>query len=87
MNGLLTARMVAAMLDVSPETVLRWTRRGELPAIRLPGGAVRFCEHEIEGWLASRATMADTGPHSKAAPGGAVTPTEGLTTGDVTSHG
>ena len=29
--------------------VLRWTRRGELPAIRLPGGAIRFREDERRG--------------------------------------
>ena len=34
---LLTARTVADMLDVCAETVLRWIRNGEMPAIRLPG--------------------------------------------------
>lgn len=54
---LLTAREVAAFLDVSTETVLRWTRRGDLPAaIRLPGGAIRFREDDLEGWLEERAT-------------------------------
>ena len=53
---LLTTRVVAERLDVSPETVLRWTRRGELPAIRLPGGAIRFREDELEAWLQERAT-------------------------------
>jgi excisionase family DNA binding protein len=53
---LFTARVVADMLGVSAETVLRWTRRGELPAIRLPGGAIRFREDEIDGWLEKRAT-------------------------------
>ena len=56
MSRLLTARVVADRLGVSPETVLRWTRRGELPAIKLPGGAVRFREAEIEEWLQERAT-------------------------------
>jgi excisionase family DNA binding protein len=53
---LLTARAVADLLGVSSETVLRWTRRGELPGIRLPGGAIRFREEEIDGWLEQRAT-------------------------------
>jgi excisionase family DNA binding protein len=53
---LLTARAVADMLAVSTETVLRWTRRGELPAIRLPGGAIRYREPELAEWLAERAT-------------------------------
>jgi excisionase family DNA binding protein len=53
---LLTARQVAELLGVSPETVLRWTRRGALPAIKLPGGALRFREDELDGWLEERAT-------------------------------
>ena len=53
---LLTAREVADLLGVSAETVLRWTRRGELPAIRLPGGAIRFRQDELDGWLEQRAT-------------------------------
>jgi excisionase family DNA binding protein len=61
---LLTARELAEMLAVSPETILRWYRRGELPAIRLPGGAIRFRESEIErrleGWATNRPPA--TGP-------------------------
>jgi excisionase family DNA binding protein len=59
---LLTARTVADMLGVSAETVLRWTRRGELPAIRLPGGAIRFREDELGRWLNVRATVPATPP-------------------------
>jgi excisionase family DNA binding protein len=51
---LLTARQVADTLGVSAETVLRWTRRGELPAIRLPGGAIRYREDAIDAWLEER---------------------------------
>jgi excisionase family DNA binding protein len=54
---LLTAREVADMLGVSTETVLRWTRAGDLPAIRLPGGAIRYRPAELEAWLAARATV------------------------------
>lgn len=53
---LLTARAVAERLDLSPETVLRWVRRGDLPAIRLPSGAIRFREDDVEAWLEERAT-------------------------------
>lgn len=35
---------------MSTETVLRWTRRGELPAVRLPGG-VRIRPETLEEWL------------------------------------
>jgi excisionase family DNA binding protein len=53
---LLTVRAVAELLSVSTETVLRWVRAGDLPAIRLPGGAVRVAEDALEAWLAGRAT-------------------------------
>jgi excisionase family DNA binding protein len=55
---LLTARQVAGDLGVSAETILRWTRRGELPAIKLPGGAIRFRETDLEDWLDEHATAA-----------------------------
>jgi excisionase family DNA binding protein len=87
MVGLLTARQVGDLLGVSAETVLRWTRKGELPATRLPGGAIRYREDKLEEWLADQVTVADTGPTSKAAPAGALTPHRGLTKGDVTSNG
>jgi excisionase family DNA binding protein len=53
---LLTTREVGGRLGVSTETVLRWVRRGELPAFRLPSGALRFREADLEAWLAARAT-------------------------------
>jgi excisionase family DNA binding protein len=56
MSALMTAREVADLLGVSTETVLRWVRQGKLPAIRLPGGAIRFRRDEIEAWLTERAT-------------------------------
>ena len=55
---LLTARELAELLGVSAETVLRWTRRGEVPALRLPGGAIRYRPDELEAWLEARATTA-----------------------------
>lgn len=50
-DRLLTTREVAAFLGVSPETVLRRWRAGELPAYRLASNALRFRESEIEAWL------------------------------------
>lgn len=58
---LLTARELADVLGVVPETVLRWKRRGDLPAVHLPGGAVRFRRDEFDAWLERRATGAPTG--------------------------
>ena len=60
MTALLTARQVADRLGVSTETVLRWTRRGDLPGFRLPGGALRFREDDLAEWLALRATLPGT---------------------------
>jgi excisionase family DNA binding protein len=61
MTRLPTARAVAELLDVAPATVLAWARRGELPAIRLPGGAVRFDADALDEWLAARATSQSLG--------------------------
>ena len=46
------------MLGVNPETVLRWTRRGELRAIRLPGGAIRYRQTDFDAWLEEHETAA-----------------------------
>ena len=48
---LLTTRQVADFLGVSPETVLRRWRRGELPGYRLSSNVLRFRESELEAWL------------------------------------
>ena len=55
---LLTARQVGDRLGVSAETILRWTRRGDLPGFKLPGGAIRFRSADIDAWLAAHATGA-----------------------------
>jgi excisionase family DNA binding protein len=73
-DHLLTARQLAEFLDVSPETVLRWTRRGELPAIKLPGGAIRYRAEELEEWLAEHATAAP-GREARTVPTGAAAET------------
>jgi excisionase family DNA binding protein len=53
-DRLLTTREVAAFLGVSPETVLRRWRAGELPGYRLASNVLRFRESEIEAWLMAR---------------------------------
>lgn len=58
---LLTARTVAERLEVSAETILRWVRQGKLPAIRLPSGAIRIPEPQLEEWLAARGTSGEDG--------------------------
>jgi excisionase family DNA binding protein len=53
---LLTARVVAQQLGLCTETVLAWVRDGKLPAFKLPGGAIRFCEDDLDAWLEELAT-------------------------------
>jgi excisionase family DNA binding protein len=49
---LLTTRQVAEMLSVSPATVLRRWRAGELPGYRLGSNVLRFDAGEVDAWLA-----------------------------------
>jgi excisionase family DNA binding protein len=48
---LLTTREVAAWLGVSPATVLRRWRSGELPGYRLGSNVLRFNVDEVQQWL------------------------------------
>ncbi len=62
-GGLLTARQVAELLGVTTETVLRWTRQGDLPAIRLPGtarGRIRYRPDQVDAWIAEHETAGRT---------------------------
>jgi excisionase family DNA binding protein len=52
---LLTARQVGDVLGISSRTVLAWTRAGQLPAVKLPSGAVRYRADEFDAWLAAHA--------------------------------
>lgn len=44
---LLSAKDAAILLDVSPDTVRRWTRNGKVPHVRLPSGRVRYRRADI----------------------------------------
>jgi excisionase family DNA binding protein len=51
-NGrLLTVTEVADWLGVSTKTVVRWTRNGKLPFVKLPGGRLRYDPAEIQMWI------------------------------------
>jgi excisionase family DNA binding protein len=51
---LLTTRQVATLLGLSPATVLRRWRAGELPGYRLASNCLRFDANEIAAWLEAR---------------------------------
>jgi excisionase family DNA binding protein len=55
-ESLITARAVAGMLNVTPATILRWTRAGDLPAVRLPSGQIRYRADQLDAWMIERAT-------------------------------
>jgi excisionase family DNA binding protein len=46
---LLTTREAAAQLRVNWETILRWIRAGKMPAVKLPGGALRIDPEQVDG--------------------------------------
>lgn len=50
-SELLTSAEVAELLRVSRSTVTRYARLGQLPAIRLPSGYLRFRRQDIEKLL------------------------------------
>jgi excisionase family DNA binding protein len=45
---LLTAQQVAKRLSVHVESVRRWTRTGDLAAVRLPSGRYRYRSEDVE---------------------------------------
>jgi excisionase family DNA binding protein len=51
---LLTTRQVAELLAVSPATVLRRARAGEIPSFRLASNVLRFSADEVAAWLETR---------------------------------
>jgi excisionase family DNA binding protein len=51
---LLTTRQVAELLAVSPATVLRRWRAGEIPGYRLGSNVLRFDADEVQAWLEAR---------------------------------
>ncbi len=59
-DRLLTARELGEYLGLSPATVLRRWRGGQIPGFVLSSNVVRFDRAEIDDWLATRRRRADT---------------------------
>jgi excisionase family DNA binding protein len=51
---LLTTRELAEFLGLSPETVLRRYRAGEIPGYRLASNVLRFRASDLDEWLEAR---------------------------------
>lgn len=48
---LMTTGEVAKLLHVSPSTVTRWVKDGDLSAIKLPSGRLKFRREVVEALL------------------------------------
>jgi predicted DNA-binding transcriptional regulator AlpA len=64
-DRLLTARELGDYLGLSPASVLRRWRAGEIPGFVLSANVVRFDRAEIDRWLASRRRWTDTATPSR----------------------
>jgi excisionase family DNA binding protein len=51
LDKLLTVKEVAKYLNVDNETILRWIRRKELPAIRIGSRSWRIKEQDLTDYL------------------------------------
>ena len=58
-GGWRTVASVADEFEVSPRTVLRWMERGDLAAVRLPGGRLRVEQAELARRVAVWSTTAE----------------------------
>jgi excisionase family DNA binding protein len=70
----MTVATVADDLGVSRRTVLRWIERGDLPAVRLPGGLLRIDSKtlaaSLQAWETCRIVSTDaSGPATLTRPG------------------
>jgi excisionase family DNA binding protein len=54
LEPLLSTRQLAELLNVSPETVLRRHRAGEIPGFRVASNALRFRPSDVAEWLDGR---------------------------------
>ena len=58
MTPLLKTRDVAELLGLTDETILSYASKGILPGFRLPHGALRFRQEDVERWLEAHAVGA-----------------------------
>lgn len=69
MGRLLTAAEVAERLGYSERYVWRLGREGALPRVKVPGRKyVRFCEADVEAFVATGRSVARPAPGRRASP-------------------
>lgn len=66
MDPLLTAKEVAAILKVHPNTVYQKAGKGDIPSVRTSSSRIRFKEGEIKEWIDKRSRNAL--PHAEQLP-------------------
>ena len=54
MDPLLTAKDVAAILKVHPNTVYEKAKKGSIPSVRTSASRIRFNERDIGEWIDRR---------------------------------
>jgi excisionase family DNA binding protein len=50
-NQWLTSTEVSKMFNISSNVLLRWTREGKLPCIRINKRVIRFRKEAIAAWI------------------------------------
>jgi len=55
-NNMLTVKQVAEKFNVSPMTIYRWIRKGELRAFRLSSKVMRIREDDLNEFLKRKRT-------------------------------
>ncbi len=82
-DRMLSTGKVAKLLSVTPDTVLKWIKNGQLPAIRTAGGHYRIARRDLDGLVPN-----EPGPRqSSSSPGGFVYCWEYYATGDTANAG
>jgi excisionase family DNA binding protein len=66
-QGLMTLDEAAAYLGVAKITLRRWTRKGELPCVRIgKRGDRRFRQEDLDAYISRNATQGSDGPNRDA---------------------
>jgi excisionase family DNA binding protein len=54
MPKLINIRELSAHISIPVSTIYQWTRKDEIPHVKMPGKSVRFDVAAIEKWLKQR---------------------------------